>query len=46
MESCPELLAALELSMFGRTLAGAPTWRRVQRAAIADAVSNPHLVKR
>ena len=46
VESCPELLSRLELAAFGHCLSGAHTWRAVQDAAIEDATSNPHLVKR
>lgn len=46
MESCPELLSGLELHMFGRTLGGAGVWRACRDAAIEDAISNPHLIKR
>jgi len=40
------LLASLELAMFGRTLGDAGAWRRCQDAAIEDAISNAHLIKR
>jgi len=46
VESCLELLASLELAMFGRTLGDAGAWRRCQDAAIEDAISNAHLIKR
>lgn len=46
VESCPELLASLELAMFGRTLGDAGAWRSCQDAAIEDAISNAHLIKR
>eukprot|EP00208_Stichococcus_sp_RCC1054_P002049 CAMPEP_0206145020 /NCGR_PEP_ID=MMETSP1473-20131121/26142_1 /ASSEMBLY_ACC=CAM_ASM_001109 /TAXON_ID=1461547 /ORGANISM="Stichococcus sp, Strain RCC1054" /LENGTH=636 /DNA_ID=CAMNT_0053541071 /DNA_START=476 /DNA_END=2386 /DNA_ORIENTATION=- len=46
VESCVEVLAALECSLFGGTVAAPATREAAHRAAIADAASNPHLIKR
>ncbi len=46
VESCTEVLTALECSLFGGTLAPSAAREAVRRAAIADAATNPQLIKR
>ena len=41
VESCATVLSALELAMFGRTLASEAAWRQREAQAISNVISNP-----